>query len=96
MRTFLLGLSALALTQSAWAAAPPSLEAASSTSPYASSLSDFRGWSEPPVGAWKAANEVVRRNILGHVPPAGPTTPDEALQREGGAAAPVSRPNRRH
>lgn len=92
MRSFLLGLSALALMKSAWAAAPPSLEAPSSTSSYVSSLSDYHAWSEPPVGPWRAANESVQRGMDAHAAPSTPDQPaeareaSEALQKKGDAA----------
>jgi hypothetical protein len=59
MRSILLGLLALALTKSVLAE-PPTLEPAFRTSPNASSLSDYRAWSEAPLAA-ASANEGVQR-----------------------------------
>ncbi len=92
MRSYLLGLSALAMMNSVWAATPPLLETSSSPSPYVSSLSDYHAWSEPPVGPWRAANESVQRGKDAHAAPSTPDQPAEAreareaLQKKGDAA----------
>lgn len=94
MRSVLLGLSALALMNSVWAAEPPSLEATSSPSPYVSPLSDYHAWSEPPVGDWRAANEAVQHGMHSHADhsasaaPGAPSEAREALQEKGDALSP--------
>jgi hypothetical protein len=92
MRSTLLGLLALALTKSVVATEPPTLESASRTSPYASSLSDYRAWSEAPVGGWRAANEGVQRSGGTHAGHAAPANTDGALQKESGVTPPPSVP----
>ena len=90
MRSTLLGLLALALTKSVLAAEPPTLEPAFRTSPNAPSLSDYRAWSEAPVGAWRTANEGVLRTDGAHAGHAAPANTDGALQKESGAMPPDS------
>ena len=90
MRSTLLGLLALALTKSVLAAEPPTLEPASRTSPHASSLSDYRAWSEAPVSGWRAANEGVQRSGGTHAGHAAPANIDGALQKESGVTPPAS------
>jgi hypothetical protein len=73
MRSTLLGLLALALTKSVLAAEPPTLEPASRTSPHASSLSDYRAWSEAPVGGGEPPMKVssvqaARMQAMRHLP----------------------------
>ena len=92
MRSILLGLLALALTKSVVATEPPTLEPASRTSPYASSLSDYRAWSEAPVGAWRAANDGVQRTGGMHAGHMAPANTDGALQKESGVTPPPSAP----
>ena len=90
MRSPLLGLLALALTKSVLADEPLTLEPASRTSPHASSLSDYRAWSEAPVGAWRAANDGVQRTGGMHAGHMAPANTDGALQKESGATPPAS------
>ena len=90
MRSTLLGLLALALTKSVLAAEPPTLEPAFRTSPNAPSLSDYRAWSEVPVGSWRAANEGVQRSGGTHTGHSAPANTDGALQKESGATPPAS------
>jgi len=92
MRSILLGLLALALTKSVVAAEPPTLESASRISPDASSLSDYRAWSEAPVGGWRAANEGVQRSGGMHASHVAPANTDGALQKESGVTPPPSAP----
>ena len=73
MRSILLGLLALALTKSVLAAEPPTLEPAFRTSPNAPSLSDYRAWSDAPVGGGErpmkeSCVQAARMQAMRHLP----------------------------